>query len=64
MLSVVVAAALSGRIRMVSPIARVSRRLTKRAETPSAPPGLVADERVAKASVPVLMAPGAVRSRR
>ena len=54
-LSVVVAAALSGRIRMVSPIARVSCWLTKRAATPSDPPGLVVDERVANVSVPVLM---------
>ena len=37
MLSVVVAAALSGRIRMVSLIARVSCWLTKRAETLSDP---------------------------
>ncbi|HEX7425664.1 MAG TPA: transposase [Mycobacterium sp.] len=44
-LSVVVAAALSGRIRMVSPMARVSCWLTNRAETPSDPPGLVVDER-------------------
>ena len=36
-LSVVVAAALSGRIRMVSLIARVSCWLTKRAETLSDP---------------------------
>ena len=63
-LSVVVAAALSGRIRMVSPIARVSCWLTKRAETPSDPPGLVVDERVAKVSVPVLMSPGSISSRR
>jgi hypothetical protein len=61
-LSVVVAAALSGRIRMVSPIARVSSWLTKRAETPSDPPGLVVDERVAKVSLPVLMSPGSISS--
>ena len=63
-LSVVVAAALSGRIRMMSLIARVSCSLTKSAETPSDPPGLVVDERVAKVSVPVLMSPGWISSRR
>ena len=49
---------------MVSPMARVSCWLTKRAETPSDPPGLVVDERVAKVSVPVLMSPGSISSRR
>ena len=62
--SVVVAAARSGRTTMVSPMARVSCWLTKRAETPSDPPGLVVDERVAKVSVPVLMSPGSINSRR
>ena len=51
-------------IRMVSSIARVSCSLTKRAETPSDPPGFVVDERIAKVSVPVLMSPGSISGRR
>ena len=66
-LSVVVAAALSGRIRMMSPIARVSCSLTKSADTPSDPPGLLVDERVAKgvcAGVDVAGLDGSGHSRR
>ena len=45
-------------------IARVSYWLTKRAETPCIPSGLVVDERVANLSTAVLMSAGSISSRR